>query len=85
MPIKNQPHARCSKIYFLYYDNEVPRARIEKNFTTGLTPENSSSQFKVVLDILPAQNITIPLTVTPTNPSSGSFFHNIPYQCIVWS
>ena len=58
-------HARCAAIYYKFEDDDVPSAKIVANTpdgTGGIVPENSAWQFKVELNILPARDITIPLT-----------------------
>ena len=75
-------HARCAAIYYKFEDDDKPSAKIVANpssGTSGLVLEDSAWQFKVELNILPARNISIPLTVTPITPNSaGTFFENIP-------
>ena len=81
---ENPPHARCAAIYYLFEDDDVPSAKIVANTsdgTGGLVPEESAWQFKVELNILPARNITIPLTVTPTFPNpAGTFYKTLPTE-----
>ena len=81
---ENPPHARCAAIYYLFEDDDRPSAKIVANTpdgTGGIVQEDSAWQFKVELNILPARDITIPLTVTPTFPNpAGTFYKTLPTE-----
>ena len=80
----DSPHARCAAIYYKFEDDDKPSAKIvanTRNGTGGLVPEDSGWQFKVELNILPARNISIPITVTPDSPNLvGTFFKTLPTE-----
>ena len=81
---ESPPHARCAAIYYLFEDDDKPSAKIVANTpdgTGGIVPEDSAWQFKVELNILPARDITIPLTVNPISPSpAGTFYKTLPTE-----
>ena len=70
------PGPRCTTVYFSIVDDDVPLIEIEKKSATGAISESSDWQFKLTSDITPAEEITVPFTVTINNPSpdSGNFF-----------
>ena len=76
--------ARCAAIYYKFEDDDKPSAKIVANTadgTGGIVAEDSAWQFKVELNILPARDITIPLTVTPTFPNpAGTFYKTLPME-----